>query len=80
VRFIDAYPLTRDLARTTNVHLGPGYPTYAERVARAVSQSQGSSSVAWVGGLLLVGAWVASLGLAASRPLSGVRRRTRLRS
>jgi len=37
VRFLDAYPLTRDLASTANVHLtATRYRTYAERIASAV--------------------------------------------
>lgn len=37
VRFVDAYPLTRDLASTTNVHLTPAkYATYAARLATAL--------------------------------------------
>lgn len=53
VRFIDAYPLTQDLARTSNVHLGPGYPEYARRLAAAL---QGSSS-----GLLVAAGAVAAV-------------------
>lgn len=55
VPFVDAYPLTQDLARSTNVHLGPGYPTYAARLAAAL---QGSGGIG-IGGVAvgLVGAW-----------------------
>jgi hypothetical protein len=42
VSWIDAQPLTRDLARSTNVHLdAAGYREYAERLMRAM-QSSGS--------------------------------------
>lgn len=46
VRWIDAAPLTRDLARTTNVHLtSAGYRLYAQRLEAAM---RGSGS-AWLG-------------------------------
>ena len=51
VPFIDAYPLTRDLARTTNVHLGPGYPTYAARLAAALRGGGGGRAVVLALGL-----------------------------
>lgn len=37
VRWVDSFPLTRDLAREENVHLtADGYRTYADRAVRAV--------------------------------------------
>lgn len=43
--WIDAQPLTRDLARSTNVHLdAAGYRIYAERLAKAMQ----GSSLAWL--------------------------------
>lgn len=42
IRWIDSQPLTRDLARESNVHLtAAGYRTYAERAARAVEGGGG---------------------------------------
>lgn len=44
VRFIDAYPLTTDLATTTNVHLGAaGYRTYASRLTTALRPTGGGA-------------------------------------
>ena len=47
VVFIDAQPLTRDLARTTNVHLtSEGYRTYAQRLLKTIG---GTSLLFWAG-------------------------------
>ena len=55
VRWIDAAPLTRDLARSTNVHLDrAGYATYAQRLEAAMRSSSSSAPV--LIGLALLGA------------------------
>lgn len=55
VPFVDAYPLTRDLARPMNVHLGDRYPQYAVRLATALAPRAG-----WMAGALaLLGAALA---------------------
>lgn len=56
VAFLDAYPLTSDLARTTNVHLGPGYPTYAARLAAALQGGGGLGLAGAIAGG--IGAWL----------------------
>jgi hypothetical protein len=57
LRFVDAYPLTRDLARTSNVHLGPGYPTYAQRLAAAVKGGSSGAGPIIAGALAVLVAW-----------------------
>jgi hypothetical protein len=52
VRFIDAYPLTRDLASTVNVHLTAArYRVYAQRLAALASPAAGGAGA---GGVLAV--------------------------
>lgn len=57
LRFIDAYPLTRDLANTSNVHLGARYPEYAQRLAAEVKGGGSSVGAIAVGAALAVLAW-----------------------
>jgi len=58
VRFIDAYPMTRDLATTANVHLGgAGYRTYAARLAAALRPSTGGLGTGLLIGLAAWAAW-----------------------
>lgn len=58
VRFVDAYPLTRDLASTTNVHLGgAGYRSYAARLATALRPSGGGLGIGVLVGLAAWAAW-----------------------
>jgi len=47
VRFVDAYPMTRDLARPENVHLtAAGYGAYAGRLSAALATGMGFASLA----------------------------------
>lgn len=57
LRFIDAYPLTRDLANTSNVHLGPAYPTYAQRLATVLSSSGSGAGPFAIGAVAALLAW-----------------------
>lgn len=58
VRWIDAAPLTRDLARSTNVHLDrTGYRTYAARLEAAMRGSGSGLAYAGALALALTGAW-----------------------
>jgi uncharacterized membrane protein len=46
--FVDAYPMTRDLASTANVHLtATRYRTYARRLASAVGSGTGMGFLGW---------------------------------
>jgi len=57
LRFVDAYPLTRDLANNSNVHLGPRYPDYALRLASGLKSSGGGAGPIIAGAVLAVLAW-----------------------
>lgn len=58
VRWVDAYPMTRDLASTANVHLTAArYRTYAARIANAVRGSSTGIGVLGWGALAFVVAY-----------------------